>query len=66
MGWAGGFLSKAAFLDTTAEDYRKLLGRLPFYERAIRTGMPFPKTRRIIFEQNQPSTLAGWALFETE
>jgi CRISPR-associated protein Csm5 len=66
MGWAGGFLSKAAFLDTSDEDYRKLLGRLPFYERAIRTGMPFPKTRRIIFEQNQPSTLAGWVLLEIE
>ena len=64
IGWAGGFLSKAAFLDTATEDYRKLLGRLPYYERAIRTGMVFPKTRRIIFEQNQPSTLAGWVMFE--
>jgi CRISPR-associated protein Csm5 len=64
IGWAGGFLSKAAFLDTESEDYRKLLGRLPYYERAIRTGMVFPKTRRIIFEQNQPSTLAGWVMFE--
>ena len=64
IGWAGGFLSKAAFLDTTSEDYRKLLGRLPYYERAIRTGIVFPKTRRIVFEQNQPSTLAGWVLFE--
>jgi CRISPR-associated protein Csm5 len=64
IGWAGGFLSKAAFLDTDASDYRKLLGRLPYYERAIRSGLPFPKTRRIVFEQNQPSTLAGWVIFE--
>jgi CRISPR-associated protein Csm5 len=66
IGWAGGFLSKAAFLDTASEDYRKLLGRLPYYERAIRTGLPFPKTRRIVFEQNQPSTLAGWVTLEVE
>jgi CRISPR-associated protein Csm5 len=66
IGWAGGFLSKAGFLDTASEDYRKLLGRLPYYERAIRTGLPFPKTRRIIFEQNQPSTLAGWVTLEIE
>jgi len=26
--------------------------------------MPFPKTRRIIFEGNQPSNLAGWVLLE--
>jgi CRISPR-associated protein Csm5 len=66
IGWAGGFLSKTAFLDTASEDYRKLLGRLPYYERAIRTGLPFPKTRRIVFEQNQPSTLAGWVSLEVQ
>jgi CRISPR-associated protein Csm5 len=64
LGWAGGFLSKAAFLDTANEDYRKLLRRLPFYERAIRSGLPFPKTRRVVFEGGQPSTLAGWASLE--
>jgi CRISPR-associated protein Csm5 len=66
IGWAGGFLGKAAFLDTTNEDYRRLLRRLPYYERAIRTGLPFPKTRRVVFEGGQPSTLAGWALLEVE
>jgi CRISPR-associated protein Csm5 len=66
MGWGAGFVSKSGFLDTTAEDYRKLLGRLPYYERAMRSGLPFPKTRRIVFEQNQPSTLAGWVMLETE
>ena len=64
LGWAGGFLGKAAFIDTEDEDYRKLLRRLPYYERAIRTGLPFPKTRKIIFEEGQPSTMAGWALLE--
>jgi CRISPR-associated protein Csm5 len=64
LGQGGGFLSKAAFLDTANEDYRKLLRASPAYDRAIRTGLPFPKTRKIVFEGGQASTLAGWALFE--
>jgi hypothetical protein len=64
LGWAGGFLGKSAFLDTGNEDYRKLLRMMPVYERAIRTGLPFPKTRKLIFEGGQPSNLAGWALLE--
>lgn len=66
MGWGGGLLGKSAYLDTANDEYRKILRVLPFYERAIRTGMPFPKTRRIVFEQNQPATLAGWALLELD
>lgn len=64
LGWAGGFLAKTGFPETSNEEYRKLLRRLPYYERAIRSGLPFPKTRRVIFEQGQPSTLAGWSLLE--
>ena len=64
LGWAGGFLGKSGFLDTGNEDYRKLLRTMPVYERAIRTGLPFPKTRKLIFEGGQPSNLAGWALLE--
>lgn len=64
LGWAGGFLSKSAFLDTGNEDYRKLLRNSPAHERAIRTGLPFPKTRRVVFERGEPSTLPGWALLE--
>jgi CRISPR-associated protein Csm5 len=64
MGFGGGFLSKSAYLDTADEDFRKLLARLPYYERSIRSGLPFPKTRRMVFEQNQPSTLPGWVLLE--
>lgn len=64
LGWAGGFLGKSAFPDTGNEDYRKILRMLPMYERAIRTGLPFPKTRKVIFEGGEPSNLAGWALLE--
>jgi CRISPR-associated protein Csm5 len=64
LGWAGGFLSKTAFLDTNNEDLRKVLRALPVYERAIRTGLPFPKTRKVVFEGGQPANLPGWALLE--
>jgi CRISPR-associated protein Csm5 len=64
LGWAGGFLGKAAFLDTASEDYRRILRRMPLYDRAIRSGMPFPKTRKIVWEAGQPSTLPGWTLLE--
>ena len=64
LGWAGGFLGKTAYLDTENEDYRRILRRMPLYDRAIRSGMPFPKTRKIVFERGEPSTLPGWALLE--
>lgn len=64
LGWAGGFLGKAAFLDTGNDDYRRILRRMPLLERAIRSGIPFPKTRKIVWEGGQPSTLPGWALLE--
>jgi CRISPR-associated protein Csm5 len=60
IGWGGGFVSKSAVLDTENPDYRKVLQAHPFYERAIRSGLPFPKTRRIVYQNNQPATLAGW------
>ncbi len=64
IGWGGGFLSKSAFPDTTDEAYRGILKGLPFYARAIQSGLPFPKTRKIVFAENRPSTLAGWAKLE--
>jgi CRISPR-associated protein Csm5 len=66
LGWGSGFLAKAGFLDTADEDYRKVLRSIPFFERSIRTGLPFPKTRRIVFLENQPATLPGWALLELQ
>jgi CRISPR-associated protein Csm5 len=64
LGWGGGLMGKTAWLDKDQQDYRAILGKLPFYSRAINSGMPFPKTRRILFENNQPSTTAGWVLLE--
>jgi len=60
LGWGAGFLSKAAFLNTQDETYRKVLAQVGFYARAIQSGLPFPKTRKIVFLGNQPASLAGF------
>ncbi len=60
IGWGGGFVSKSAVLNTENPDYRRILQNQPFYERAIKSGLQFPKTRRIVYQNNQPATLAGW------
>jgi CRISPR-associated protein Csm5 len=64
MGWGSGLLAKTGWLDTDAEAYRRLMREVPLYSKAIQSGLPFPKTRRIIFLSNQPATLPGWALLE--
>lgn len=64
LGWGSGFLSKAGFLQTEQESYRKILRAVPGFAKAIREGVPFPKTRRIVFAGGQPFTLPGWVKFE--
>ncbi len=60
LGWGSGFTSKTGFLETDHEPYRKLLRSMPVFSRSIREGVPFPKTRRLVFGGGQPSTLPGW------
>jgi CRISPR-associated protein Csm5 len=64
IGWGGGLTGKSASPDTTGEDYRKVLSAQPFYQRAMQSGLPFPKTRRIVFTGDKPTTLAGWVYLE--
>jgi CRISPR-associated protein Csm5 len=64
VGWGSGLLGKSAYLETQDESYRKIMRQVPIYQRAIQTGLPFPKTRRVVFEGNQPSTLPGFILLE--
>ena len=64
IGWGAGFFSKTAFSNTQDPTYREILKQLPFYSRAIQSGLPFPKTRRIVFVNNQPSTVAGFVHLE--
>jgi CRISPR-associated protein Csm5 len=60
IGWGAGFLSKSAAIGMDEAEHRKVLGMLPYYERAIRSGLPFPKTRRVVFLKNKPAALPGW------
>lgn len=64
IGWGTGFLSKVAVADTSNENYRKILRQIPLYAKAIQSGMPFPKTRRIVFLENKPAAFPGWILLE--
>jgi CRISPR-associated protein Csm5 len=64
LGWGAGFFSKTAFSNTEDPALREILRQLPFYARAIQSGLPFPKTRRIVFLNNQPATIAGFVQLE--
>jgi hypothetical protein len=43
---------------------REGLGHFPGYEQALRTGLPFPKTRRLIIRNNRPVSMPGWVELE--
>ncbi len=64
IGWGGGFASKAALGDTSDPAYRDVLKKMPFYERALSTGLPFPKTRKVVYLENTPAALPGWIHLE--
>lgn len=64
IGWGGGLVGKSAYLTTTDEAYRQIMKSDSFYHAALRTGMPFPKTRKVIFEGGKPANLPGWVLIE--
>lgn len=66
IGWGGGLLAKSSWLDTTNPDYRQILQQFTLYNRALASNLPFPKTRRIVFLNNKPSTLPGWAELSVE
>ena len=66
LGWGGGLTAKSAWLDTTNPDYRQILSQYAIYNRALATNLPFPKTRRIVFLDNRPATLPGWAELNIE
>ena len=64
LGWGGGLLSKVAVTDTSGEGYRQVVRNLTYYQRAVQSGLPFPKTRKIVFEAGQPARVPGWILLE--
>jgi CRISPR-associated protein Csm5 len=64
LGWGAGMLSKIAVGDTADPSYRSILRHFSLYQKAVQTGLPFPKTRRIVFEGGRPAFLPGWVLLE--
>lgn len=66
IGWGGGLVGKSSYLETADESYRQIMKSDSFYGPSLRTGMPFPKTRKIIFEGGKPASLPGWVSLETE
>lgn len=64
LGWGGGLTTKSAWLDTTNPEYRQILQQYTIYNRALASNLPFPKTRKIVFLNNRPATLPGWAELE--
>lgn len=66
LGWGGGFVSKAGYLETDREAYRKILRAIPSIGKSLRENAPFPKTRRVVFSGGQPATLPGWVRLRLE
>jgi len=66
LGWGAGLPAKSSWLDATNPDYRQILEQFGFYNRALASNLPFPKTRRIVFLNNKPATLPGWAELSIE
>lgn len=64
LGWGGGMLSKVAAGDTGDPAYRSIIRHVSLYQGAVKSGLPFPKTRRIIHETGKPAQLPGWVLLE--
>jgi len=62
IGWGGGLLGKSGWLDTDDPTYRQILQQISVYGKALGSSLPFPKTRRILFLNNKPASLPGWAL----
>ena len=64
LGWGGGILSKVAVADTAESGYRSIAKHIALYQKALQTGLPFPKTRRIVFQGGKAAQLPGWVLLE--
>lgn len=64
IGWGGGVVSKTSAPDTGDAAYRSIVRRVSFYERALKTGLPFPKTRRVVFQGGKAAQIPGWVMLE--
>ena len=62
MGQGTRLLAKTGWLENDNEAYRSAMQKVPLYSRALTTGLPFPKTRRIVFLNGQPRRLDALAI----
>ena len=60
LGWGGGLPGKAAFAGPGGPAQQAALKLVPGLGDLVRSGLPVPKTRRIVFLRNHPATLPGW------
>jgi CRISPR-associated protein Csm5 len=60
LGWGSGLTGKLGLANPGLPAARKLLQSIGAFHHETRTGLPFPKTRKIVFLQGQPATLPGW------
>jgi len=63
IGWGAGLLAHVAWLNTDDPAYRGIIEQTKLFRNAYQ-GLPFPKTRRIVFLEDRPAALPGWALFQ--
>lgn len=64
LGWGAGYLAKAVEPDSSDASAGRALRALPVTASSLRTGLPFPKTRRVVFAADQPAALPGWAALQ--
>jgi CRISPR-associated protein Csm5 len=58
-GWGIGLLAHVAWLKTDDAAYRRIIEQTRLF-RSVYQGLPFPKTRRIVFLADRPAALPGW------
>ena len=64
IGWGGGMLSKIAVGETGEPEYRSIIRHISLYRKALQSGLPFPKTRRVVFQAGKAAQVPGWVLLE--
>jgi|GEM_PF-281680 len=64
LGWGTGLLAKTVWTAAEEEAMREGLKPVPGYGQALRTGLPFPKTRRLIIRGGRPVSMPGWVEVE--
>jgi CRISPR-associated protein Csm5 len=60
LGWGTGLHGKVGFVDGRNPSVQQALRAAGAFDHEMRTSLPFPKTRRVLFLKSLPSSLPGW------